>query len=182
MLPPSESDVHGSESHSRTQTNPGQTEVGTSEATEGANSVSDTAVTSQPSAVVPTAPELEPNTAQADTAKGADLEGPPSAKTPQEITLDELKAQKAALLASLAALPAIRILMEETADASDGDDEPTEKDVMAAANKIVKDHIKLLHEYNELKDVGQGLMGLIADQRGVRIVEVQEEFGVDAKD
>ncbi|KAF1933569.1 Swi5-domain-containing protein [Didymella exigua CBS 183.55] len=53
---------------------------------------------------------------------------------------------------------------------------------MAAANKIVKDHIKLLHEYNELKDVGQGLMGLIADQRGLRIIEVQDEFGIDTND
>ncbi|KAF2026680.1 hypothetical protein EK21DRAFT_115631 [Setomelanomma holmii] len=103
-------------------------------------------------------------------------------KTPQEIILAELKAQKTALLASLATLPAIQVLMEENAETSDGDDEPTEKDIMAAANKIVKDHIKLLHEYNELKDVGQGLMGLIADQRGVRIVAVQEEFGIDAKD
>ncbi|KAF2823798.1 Swi5-domain-containing protein [Ophiobolus disseminans] len=106
--------------------------------------------------------------------------------TPQEVTLAELKAQKAAFLAALACLPAIQVLMEEkaTSDAeiSDGDDEPTEADIMAAANKIVKDHIKLLHEYNELKDVGQGLMGLIADQRGVRIIEVQEEFGIDAKD
>ncbi|KAH8733147.1 Swi5-domain-containing protein [Phaeosphaeriaceae sp. PMI808] len=106
-------------------------------------------------------------------------------RTPQEVALAELKAQKAALLASLATLPAIQIIMEETASGAEiqGDDnEPTEADVMAAANTIVKNHIKLLHEYNELKDVGQGLMGLIADQRGVRIVEVQEEFGVDAKD
>jgi hypothetical protein len=112
--------------------------------------------------------------------------GPITAKTPQEITLDELRAQKSAMLATLGALPAIRVLMEENASSdavmSDGDDEPSEADIMAAANKIVKDHIKLLHEYNELKDVGQGLMGLIADQRGVRIVEVQEEFGIDAKD
>jgi hypothetical protein len=109
-----------------------------------------------------------------------------TAKTQQETTLDELKAQKSAMLASLAALPAIRVLMEENAstDASmaDVDDEATEVDIMAAANKIVKEHIKLLHEYNELKDVGQGLMGLIADQRGVRIVEVQEEFGIEAQD
>ena len=34
--------------------------------------------------------------------------------------------------------------------------------------KVTKD------EYNELKDMGQGLMGLIADQRGARIVEVPE--------
>ena len=110
----------------------------------------------------------------------------PPSRTPQEVTLDNLRAQKAALLASLSALPAIQVLMEENAfsDAESGDasDEPTETDVMAAANKIVKEHIKLLHEYNELKDVGQGLMGLIADQRGVRIVEVQEEFGIDAQD
>jgi hypothetical protein len=109
-----------------------------------------------------------------------------SARTPQEITIAELKAQKSAMLANLATLPAIQVLMEENASSnavtSDGDDEPTESDIMAAANKIVQDHIKLLHEYNELKDVGQGLMGLIADQRGVRIVEVQEEFGIDARD
>jgi hypothetical protein len=108
------------------------------------------------------------------------------ALTPQEITLAELKAQKASLLASLATLPAIRSLMEEQdspdVDMSDNHGEPTEADVMAAVNKIVKNHIKLLHEYNELKDAGQGLMGLIADQRGVRIVEVQDEFGIDAND
>lgn len=107
-------------------------------------------------------------------------------KSPQEITLSELKAQRASLLASLRSLPAIQVLVEETAasdaGADGGCDEPTDVDIMNAANKMVKQHIKLLHEYNELKDVGQGLMGLIADQRGVRIVEVQEEFGVDAKD
>lgn len=111
---------------------------------------------------------------------------PTPSRAPQEITLAELKAQKAALLASLATLPAIQVLIEENASSqaelSDGDGEPTDTDIMAAANKIVKDHIKLLHEYNELKDVGQGLMGLIADQRGVRIVEVQDEFGIDAQD
>jgi hypothetical protein len=105
----------------------------------------------------------------------APIETSEPAKTPQEITM----------LASLAALPAIQVLMEEQAratNASDNDDEPTEADIMLAANKIVKDHIKLLHEYNELKDVGQGLMGLIADQRGVRIVEVNEEFGIEEGD
>lgn len=105
----------------------------------------------------------------------------PAAKpSPQEITLAELRAQKVALLSSLRVQPAIQVLMEENNDDDDG--EPTEADIMAAANKIVKEHIKLLHDYNELKDVGQGLMGLIADQRGVRIVEIQDEFGIDAND
>ncbi|RYN49578.1 hypothetical protein AA0118_g11383 [Alternaria tenuissima] len=107
-------------------------------------------------------------------------------KTSQETTLDKMRAQKAALLASLGALPAIQVLIEEhalsDAELDDANDVPTETDIMAAANKIVREHIKLLHEYNELKDMGQGLMGLIADQRGVRIVEVQEEFGIDAAD
>jgi hypothetical protein len=127
------------------------------------------------SSICPDPPLATPTQATADV--------PTVARTSQEITLAELKAQKAAMLA---ALPAIQILMEETAtsnaDLSEGEDEPTDADIMAAANKIVKDHIKLLHEYNELKDVGQGLMGLIADQRGVRIVEVQEEFGIEASD
>ncbi|CAN9409191.1 hypothetical protein AA0116_g7304 [Alternaria tenuissima] len=110
----------------------------------------------------------------------------PPLKTSQETTLDEMRAQKAALLASLGALPAIQVLIEEhalsDAELDDANDVPTETDIMAAANKIVREHIKLLHEYNELKDMGQGLMGLIADQRGARIVEVQEEFGIDAAD
>ncbi|OAL51000.1 Swi5-domain-containing protein [Pyrenochaeta sp. DS3sAY3a] len=107
-------------------------------------------------------------------------------KTSQENILAELKAQKSALLASLMTLPAIQVLVEENASSKPelvtDEDEPTEIEISAAADKLVKDHIKLLHEYNELKDVGQGLMGLIADQRGVRIVEVQDEFGMDAKD
>lgn len=139
--------------------------------------------TPTPNAIVTkTQPDAQGRNATTDVSHS----GPVKVLSPQEITLAELKAQKAALLASLATLPAIQVLMEEKAssgaDMSDGDDEPTEADITAAANKIVKDHIKLLHEYNELKDVGQGLMGLIADQRGVRIVEVQDEFGIDAKD
>jgi hypothetical protein len=53
---------------------------------------------------------------------------------------------------------------------------------MPIAKDLIDTHIKLLHTYNEIKDIGQGLMGLLADQRGVRIVEVQEEFEVGAKD
>lgn len=55
-------------------------------------------------------------------------------------------------------------------------------DVNTAVRKdaaaIVQRHIRLLHEYNEIKDIGQGLMGLIAEARGVRHVEVQRDFGI----
>ncbi|EEP79542.1 predicted protein [Uncinocarpus reesii 1704] len=47
---------------------------------------------------------------------------------------------------------------------------------------IVKRHIRLLHEYNEIKDIGQGLLGLIAERRAVRYVDVQKEFGVGGND
>ncbi|KAL2219800.1 DNA repair protein Swi5/Sae3 [Thermoascus aurantiacus ATCC 26904] len=50
------------------------------------------------------------------------------------------------------------------------------------AAATVRRHIRLLHVYNEIKDVGQGLMGLIAEARGVRQVDVETEFGVGAGD
>jgi hypothetical protein len=42
----------------------------------------------------------------------------------------------------------------------------------------------MLHQYNEIRDIGQGLIGMIADNRGVRIAELYEsgEFGVGVKD
>lgn len=142
-----------------------------------------TASTFHHSNIVPTGVQL-----QSTASQGSEPASPPSIVklSPQEITLAELKAQKSALLASLGALPAIQVLIEESqtsdVDVSDDGGGSTETDITTAANKMVKEHIKLLHEYNELKDVGQGLMGLIADQRGVRIVEVQDEFGIDAND
>ncbi|MCJ1322990.1 hypothetical protein MMC15_008341 [Xylographa vitiligo] len=42
----------------------------------------------------------------------------------------------------------------------------------------VKQHIALLHAYNEIRDVGQGLLGMVAENRGVRVRDVYGEFGV----
>ncbi|KAK8225715.1 putative DNA repair protein Swi5/Sae3 [Phyllosticta capitalensis] len=50
------------------------------------------------------------------------------------------------------------------------------------AKAVIKDHIRLLHSYNEIRDVGQGLMGIIAESRGVRIKDVLEEYAISAKD
>ncbi|TGO11298.1 hypothetical protein BTUL_0113g00280 [Botrytis tulipae] len=50
------------------------------------------------------------------------------------------------------------------------------------AKQTVKRHIRLLHDYNDIKDVGQGLLGMIADNRGVRVGELYEEFGVGIAD
>ena len=35
-----------------------------------------------------------------------------------------------------------------------------------------------MKQYNEMRDVAEGLMALIAEERGVRIGEVMESFGL----
>lgn len=59
---------------------------------------------------------------------------------------------------------------------------PSDEVMLEQAQIIVTEHIKLLHQYNEIKDVGLGLMGLIAEKEGKRLGEVMEERGVDNKD
>ncbi|KAK4960918.1 hypothetical protein LTR10_001407 [Elasticomyces elasticus] len=92
-----------------------------------------------------------------------------------ESTLTELQSQRAALVAKTT-------LPSGLAMPVDWSDEQKEKTAHTNANAVIKEHIGLLHRYNEIKDIGQGLMGLIADQRGVRIAEVMEEFGLASKD
>ncbi|KAG8897290.1 hypothetical protein FRC01_011410, partial [Tulasnella sp. 417] len=55
--------------------------------------------------------------------------------------------------------------------------------------KIVSQHIKLLHDYNEAKDKAQGaanvlqaLIGRIAGLKGVSIKQLHEDYGLDPED
>lgn len=52
------------------------------------------------------------------------------------------------------------------------------------AEVIVQTHIRRLKEYNDMKDIGQQLIGLVAENRGVPVGTLYEsgEFGVSAKD
>ncbi|XP_051031787.1 DNA repair protein SWI5 homolog, partial [Phodopus roborovskii] len=43
-------------------------------------------------------------------------------------------------------------------------------------------HISLLHEYNDIKDVAQMLLGKLALTRGVTIKELYPDFGLDLSD
>ncbi|KAF4815950.1 DNA repair protein SWI5-like protein [Colletotrichum siamense] len=64
-------------------------------------------------------------------------------------------------------------------------DEATKKDKeFEEASAVVARHVKLLREYNEIKDVGQQLMGLVAENRGATVGSLYEtgEFGVGPKD
>lgn len=54
------------------------------------------------------------------------------------------------------------------ADASRGD-----------PNTTVREHIRLLHDYNEIKDVAENLMSMVAEDRGVLKADVYKDFGVD---
>ncbi|KAK2737512.1 DUF1337 domain-containing protein [Colletotrichum kahawae] len=65
------------------------------------------------------------------------------------------------------------------------DDEAAKKDKeFEEASAVVARHVKLLREYNEIKDVGQQLMGLVAENRGATVGSLYEtgEFGVGPKD
>ncbi|KAK6541483.1 hypothetical protein TWF694_007292 [Orbilia ellipsospora] len=50
------------------------------------------------------------------------------------------------------------------------------------AKATIQRHIKLLHDFNEIRDVGLHLIGMIADERGVGLKQVLGEFGVTEKD
>lgn len=60
--------------------------------------------------------------------------------------------------------------------------EEVTKGLKYPAAETVKKHIKLLHDYNDIRDVGQGLVGMIADNRGVTIGTLYDEFGVGLQD
>ncbi|KAL2128440.1 hypothetical protein VTI74DRAFT_9193 [Chaetomium olivicolor] len=49
--------------------------------------------------------------------------------------------------------------------------------------KTLKSHIRRLQEYNDIKDIGQQLMGLVAENRGVPVRALYEnrEFGVGSE-
>jgi hypothetical protein len=52
------------------------------------------------------------------------------------------------------------------------------------ARNAVQEHIKLLQRYNDLKDTGQQLIGIVAENRGVPVASLYrtEEFGVGPED
>lgn len=52
------------------------------------------------------------------------------------------------------------------------------------AQATVDDHIRLLRQYNKTKDVGQQLIGMIAESRGVSLGDIYRDgdYGVNAED
>ena len=108
---------------------------------------------------------------------------------PPNLRLAALAVKRANLDTKLSDLQARRSALVEEAKLPSGlgmpadwSEEQKTKQALTSANEVIKEHIKLLHKYNEIKDIGQGLMGLIADKRGVRIANVMEDFEMGEKD
>ena len=55
---------------------------------------------------------------------------------------------------------------------------PPNSDIDAVLNT----QIKLLHEYNEIKDIGQMLIGKYAEMQGTTTSKMYEQFGLDLLD
>ncbi|KAF9288608.1 swi5-like zinc finger protein [Mortierella alpina] len=49
-------------------------------------------------------------------------------------------------------------------------------------SEIIDRHIKELHRYNEIKDVGQIILGKCAEVEGTTIKEQYEKYGLDIED
>lgn len=103
------------------------------------------------------------------------------------IQLDALSARQAALESTVAELLSQRTTLvnsiSPTPNPQDSEDTETcAKLAVDAANAKIKSQIRQLQQYNDIKDIGTQLMGLIADKRGCRIGEVQEEFGINSDD
>ncbi|KAG9595194.1 hypothetical protein KCU77_g2638, partial [Aureobasidium melanogenum] len=122
----------------------------------------------------PTAP-LKPSLSSRTSSSGRDTQ------------LDALRARQAALKATVAELLSQRTSLVNTFSPTSDTQEPDDTETRAklavdAANTKIKSQIKQLQQYNDIKDIGTQLMGIIAEKRGCRIIEVQEEFGINPDD
>lgn len=115
------------------------------------------------------------NIAEVEKPPNPRLQAMAAKKAKLEATLESLQTQRSALVAE-AKLPSGLAMPDQWTE------EEKTKQALATANAVIKEHIALLHKYNEIKDIGQGLMGLIADKRGVRVADVMEDFAMDEKD
>ncbi|KAH0289192.1 hypothetical protein M436DRAFT_48423 [Aureobasidium namibiae CBS 147.97] len=124
----------------------------------------------------PSSPPVPSNlnmSSKASSGRDTQLEALRVRQAALESTVAELLSQRASLINSTS----------PTLDTQESEDAETRaKLAMDAANAKIKSQIKQLQQYNDIKDFGTQLMGLIAEKRGCRIGEVQEEFGINPDD
>ncbi|KAF4627720.1 hypothetical protein G7Y89_g10430 [Cudoniella acicularis] len=135
-------------------------------------------VTEMPSFSTKSEPELMSSPTKSGSIASSPIKPAPIPEIPlgKDVLMAELKAIK------ITSIQARNASLEAEITATRAKLEAVTKELTAPAAETVKTHIKLLHDYNDIKDIGQGLVGMIAENRGVRIGELYEEFGVDLKD
>lgn len=122
----------------------------------------------------PTAPS-KPNMFSKTSSSGrnSQLDALRARQAALESIVDELLSQRTSLVNS-------SILISNSQETEDT--ESRAKLAVDAANTKIKSQIRQLQQYNDIKDIGTQLMGIIAEKRGCRIGEVQEEFGIKPDD
>ena len=102
----------------------------------------------------------------------------------ENTTLITLRARQAHLESTVSQLIVQRDSLLTAHDGSPAalDEDARVKIALETADRKIKTQIKQLQQYNDIKDIGTQLMGMIAEKRGCRIAEIQEEFGIKADD
>ncbi|KAK6365092.1 hypothetical protein LTS17_011570 [Exophiala oligosperma] len=49
-------------------------------------------------------------------------------------------------------------------------------------DRVFSDHISLLKEYNQIKDVAMGMLSILAEKQGRRLAEVMDDHGLTEDD
>lgn len=126
--------------------------------------------------------EEVPKSAPSNQEEDAYLTALSTRRSELEATLSSISAERSNLAAQVLSNPNTVAEAHELSAHRPACSQTDIDRALLLANETIKKHIKLLNQYNEIKDVGQGLMGMIAEQKGVRVVEVMPDFGVEEGD
>ncbi|KAK9474849.1 Swi5-domain-containing protein [Dipodascopsis tothii] len=99
---------------------------------------------------------------------------PPASLAPSELPVRESTQEELALARIEQKREKLARLNDEYAQqAAQLDDDP---------ERIVRTHLRLHRTYNEIREIGLGLIGMVADVKGVDVREIMAHYGVRAGD
>ncbi|MCJ1304945.1 hypothetical protein MMC08_007758 [Hypocenomyce scalaris] len=98
----------------------------------------------------------------------------PGGEIDQDVQAAALKANKIAQLE--AKIAAVQVQIEEVK--AKKEKAYSQLKSPSTATQTVQNHIHLLHIYNQIRDIGTGLFGMIADNKGVQVKDVYGDFGL----
>ncbi|KAI9837522.1 MAG: hypothetical protein M1819_007173 [Sarea resinae] len=131
------------------------------------------------------ASQESPEAQSTTEAKVDNISTPIAVDTAREKAIQTLETRNASLASEVEALRAKRdeLWRQISEDKTfSGINDTHDADPTAAAQTLLQQHIRLLHDYNSMRDIGTGLLGLVAESRGIRARDVFEDFGVGEGD